>query len=90
MSLPKNLKLTDLILKEPVDFKAMGQDDQIKYQRHRRRTSYTGGESVEFSVNNSKRKINPENLLLWGLPYMVLIIGGVIIVVLIRKSSKKA
>tara|TARA_Y100000114_G_scaffold81499_1_gene75158 strand:- start:1174 stop:1767 length:594 start_codon:yes stop_codon:yes gene_type:complete len=62
MSLPKNLKLTDLILKEPVDFKAMGQDDQIKYQRHRRRTSYTGGESVEFSVNNSKRKINPENL----------------------------
>jgi len=62
MSLPKNLKLTDLILKEPVDFKAMGQDDQIKYQRHRRRTSYTGGESVEFSANNIKRKINPENL----------------------------
>tara|TARA_B100000941_G_C28453130_1_gene526266 strand:- start:655 stop:1248 length:594 start_codon:yes stop_codon:yes gene_type:complete len=62
MSLPKNLKLTDLILKEPVDFKAMGQPDQVKYQRHRRRTSYTGGESVEFSVNNSKRKIDPENL----------------------------
>lgn len=62
MSLPKNLKLTDLILKEPVDFKAMGQPDQIKYQRHRRRTSYTGGESVEFSFNNIKRQINPDNL----------------------------
>ena len=37
-----------------------------------------------------KPKINPQNLLLWGLPYMALIIGGVIIVVLIRKSSKKA
>ena len=37
-----------------------------------------------------KPKIDRGNLLLWGLPYMVLIIGGVIIVVLIRKSSKKA
>ena len=36
-----------------------------------------------------KPKINTENLLLWGLPYMALIIGGVIIVFLIRKSSKK-
>lgn len=62
MSLPKNLKLTDLILKEPVDFKAMGQDDQIKYQRHRRRTSYTGGESVAFTAGSNKRNINPENL----------------------------
>jgi hypothetical protein len=62
MSLPKNLKLTDLILKEPVDFKAMGQDDQIKYQRHRRRTSYTGGESVAFTVGSNKRNINPESL----------------------------
>ena len=62
MSLPKNLKLTDLILKEPVDFKAMGQPDQIKYQRHRRRTSYTGGESVAFTVGSNKRNINPENL----------------------------
>ena len=62
MSLPRNLKLTDLILKEPVDYKAMGQDDQIKYQRHRRRTSYTGGESVAFTVGSNKRNINPENL----------------------------
>ena len=60
MSLPKNLKLTDLILKEPVDFKAMGQPDQVKYQRHRRRTSYTGGESVAFTVGSNKRNINPE------------------------------
>ena len=36
-----------------------------------------------------KPKINPGNLLLWGLPYLALIIGGVIIVFLIRKSSKK-
>ena len=62
MSLPRNLKLTDLILKEPVDYKAMGQDDQIKYQRHRRRTSYTGGESVAFTLGSNKRNINPENL----------------------------
>jgi len=62
MSLPRNLKLTDLMLKEPVDFKAMGQPDQVKYQRHRRRTSYTGGESVAFTVGSNKRNINPENL----------------------------
>ena len=37
-----------------------------------------------------KPKINQANLLLWGLPYLALIIGGVIIVFLIRKSSKKA
>ena len=37
-----------------------------------------------------KPKINQGNLLLWGLPYLALIIGGVIIVFLIRKSSKKA
>ena len=37
-----------------------------------------------------KPKINPGNFLLWGLPYLALIIGGVIIVFLIRKSSKKA
>ena len=36
-----------------------------------------------------KPKINPGNLLLWGLPYLALISGGVIIVFLIRKSSKK-
>ena len=36
-----------------------------------------------------KPKINPGNFLLWGLPYLALIIGGVIIVFLIRKSSKK-
>ena len=37
-----------------------------------------------------KPKINPGNFLLWGLPYLALIFGGVIIVFLIRKSSKKA
>ena len=37
-----------------------------------------------------KPKLNLGNFLLWGLPYLVLIIGGVIIVFLIRKSSKKA
>ena len=37
-----------------------------------------------------KPKIDRGHLLLWGLPYLVLIIGGVIIVFLIRKSSKKA
>ncbi len=37
-----------------------------------------------------KPKINPGNFLLWGLPYLVLIVGGLIIIFLIRKSSKKA
>ena len=37
-----------------------------------------------------KPKINLGNFLLWGLPYLVLIVGGLIIVFLIRKSSKKA
>jgi len=37
-----------------------------------------------------KPKIDRGNLLLWSLPYLVLIIGGVIIVFFIRKSSKKA
>ena len=37
-----------------------------------------------------KPKFNLDNFLLWGLPYLALIIGGVIIVFLIRKSSKKA
>tara|TARA_B100000242_G_scaffold145028_1_gene103385 strand:- start:42 stop:410 length:369 start_codon:yes stop_codon:yes gene_type:complete len=35
-------------------------------------------------------KFNLANILLWGLPYSVLIIGGIIIVFLIRKQSKKA
>ena len=35
-------------------------------------------------------KFNLANILLWGLPYLVLIIGGIIIVFLIRKQSKKA
>ena len=35
-------------------------------------------------------KFNLANILLWGLPYSVLIIGGIIIVFLIRKHSKKA
>ena len=37
-----------------------------------------------------KPKFSPGNFLLWGLPYLALVIGGVIIVFLIRKSSKKA
>ena len=37
-----------------------------------------------------KPKLNPGNFLLWGLPYFALIIGAVIIVFLVRKSSKKA
>ena len=34
-------------------------------------------------------KLNAGNLLLWSLPYLVLIFGGVIIVFLLRKQSKK-
>ena len=37
MSLPRNLSFKDLMLKEPVDFKAAGEDEYIKYRRHRRR-----------------------------------------------------
>ena len=37
-----------------------------------------------------KPKLNLGNFLLWGLPYLALIIGGIIIVLLIQKSSKKA
>ena len=37
-----------------------------------------------------KPKLNLGNFLLWGLPYLALIIGGVIIVFFTRKSSKKA
>ena len=37
-----------------------------------------------------KPKLNLGNFLLWVLPYLALIIGGLIIVFLIRKSSKKA
>ena len=37
-----------------------------------------------------KPKFSPGNFLLWGLPYLALVIGGVSIVFLIRKSSKKA
>ena len=37
-----------------------------------------------------KPRLSPGNFLLWGLPYLALILGGVIIVFLIRKSSKKA
>ncbi len=35
-------------------------------------------------------KFNPGNFLLWSIPYLVLIVGGAIIVFLIRKRSKKA
>ena len=34
-------------------------------------------------------KLNAGNFLLWSLPYLVLVFGGVIIVFLIRKQSKK-
>ena len=36
-----------------------------------------------------KPKFNLGNFLLWSLPYLALVIGAVIIVFLIRKSSKK-
>ena len=35
-------------------------------------------------------KFNPGNFLLWSIPYLVVIVGGAIIVFLIRKRSKKA
>ena len=35
-------------------------------------------------------KFNLGNLLLWVIPYLALVAGGIIIVLLIRKSSKKA
>ena len=34
-------------------------------------------------------KLNAGNLLLWSLPYLILVFGGAIIVFLIRKQSKK-
>ena len=34
-------------------------------------------------------KLNAGNFLLWSLPYLVLVFGGLIIVFLIRKQSKK-
>ena len=37
-----------------------------------------------------KPKLNLGNILLWSLPYFVLIIGGIIIILLARKGSKKA
>tara|TARA_B100000900_G_C20321996_1_gene610588 strand:- start:65 stop:433 length:369 start_codon:yes stop_codon:yes gene_type:complete len=37
-----------------------------------------------------KPKLNLGNILLWSLPYLVLIVGGIIIVLLVRKGSKKA
>ena len=36
-----------------------------------------------------KPKLNFGNILLWGLPYVVLVIGGIIILFFIRKTSKK-
>ena len=36
-----------------------------------------------------KQQLNKQNFLLWTLPYLVLLIGGIIIVFLIRKQSKK-
>ncbi len=35
-------------------------------------------------------KFNLGNFLLWSLPYIVLIIGGIIILLFVRKKSKKA
>ena len=35
-------------------------------------------------------KLNPGNFLLWSIPYLVLIFGGLIIVYLIRKRIKRA
>ena len=36
-----------------------------------------------------KPKIKLGNILLWGLPYLTLVIGGIIILFLIRKQTKK-
>jgi len=36
-----------------------------------------------------KPKLKTGNFLLWGIPYLTLIIGGIIIVFLLKKSSKK-
>jgi len=36
-----------------------------------------------------KPKFNSENLFLWAFPYLVLIFGGLLLVYLIRKGSKK-
>ena len=60
MSLPRNLKLTDLIRKEPVDFKAPGEPDEVKYRRHRRR-ALDMEEGISFSFKGNTRKINPLN-----------------------------
>ncbi len=37
-----------------------------------------------------KPKLNSKNFLLWALPYVTLIIGGLIIVTFLRKRSNKA
>ena len=37
-----------------------------------------------------KPKFNFENFLLWGIPYLALLIGAIIIVFFIRKRSKKS
>ena len=36
-----------------------------------------------------KPKLNVENFLLWFLPYLILLIGGLIILYIIRKKGKK-
>ncbi len=36
-----------------------------------------------------KPKLNLENFLLWSLPYIILLLGGLIILYLIRKNTKK-
>ena len=36
-----------------------------------------------------KPKLNLENFLLWSLPYLILLLGGLIILYLIRKNTKK-
>ena len=37
-----------------------------------------------------KPKFNLETLLLWGFPYIVLVAGGLVIVLFLRKRVKKA
>ena len=36
-----------------------------------------------------KPKLNLENFLLWSLPYIILLLGGLIILYLVRKNTKK-
>ena len=61
--------------------------DLIKQEKMRRKFIIFFQINMEIGFYNPK--FNLGNFLLWGLPYLIFIIGGVIIVFFIRKSSKK-